>query len=68
VHQVGLKGSGSQNFTFLAFKEKAVGVIQILCTTATVATAYDGRKKIIAQIMLFIHKKSKIIKISEKLF
>jgi hypothetical protein len=30
VHQVGLKDYGSQNFSFLAFKEEAVGVAQIL--------------------------------------
>jgi hypothetical protein len=58
VHQVGSKDSGSQNFTFIALKKKAVGVIQILCTTA--ATARDRRKKkFIAQIMLVFHKKSK---------
>jgi hypothetical protein len=29
VHQVGSKDSGSQNFSFLAFKGEAVGVTQI---------------------------------------
>jgi hypothetical protein len=56
VHQVGLKDSGSQNFTFLALKGKAVGVTQILCTMAR-----DRRKKFIAQIM-----NKKFIKIPEK--
>jgi hypothetical protein len=28
-HQVGLKNSGSQNFSFLAFKGEAVGVAKI---------------------------------------
>jgi hypothetical protein len=41
-------------------------VTQILCTTA--ATARDRRKKIIAQIMLVIHKKSKIMNTSEIFF
>jgi hypothetical protein len=31
VHQFGPKDSVSQNFSFLALKEKTVGVIQILC-------------------------------------
>jgi hypothetical protein len=31
VHQVGPKDSGNQNFIFLASKEEAVGVTQILC-------------------------------------
>jgi hypothetical protein len=44
VHQVGAKDSGSQNFSFLALKEKAVGVTQIFATTATAATARDRRK------------------------
>jgi hypothetical protein len=43
VHQVGSKDSGSQNYSFLALKGKAVGVTQILCTTATAATARDRR-------------------------
>jgi hypothetical protein len=30
VHQVGLKYFGSQNFSFLACKEEAVGVVQII--------------------------------------
>jgi hypothetical protein len=59
VHQVGPKDSGSQNFSSLALKGTAVGLTQILCTTA--ATARDRRKFFIAQIMLFIHKKSKKI-------
>jgi hypothetical protein len=29
VHQVGPKNHGSQNFSFLAYKEEAVGVVQI---------------------------------------
>jgi hypothetical protein len=33
---------------------------------AVAATARDGRKKFIAQIMLFIHKKFLKMKISEK--
>jgi hypothetical protein len=67
VHQVGSKDSGSQNFSFLAFKGKAIGVTQILCITA--ATARDRRKKkFIAQIMLIIHKKSRKMKISEFFF
>jgi hypothetical protein len=66
VHQVGSKDSESQNFSFLALKGKAVGVTQILCTTA--ATARDRRNFFIAQIMLVIHKKSRKMKISEKKF
>jgi hypothetical protein len=61
VHQVGSKDSGSQKFTFLALKGKAVGVTQILYTTA----ATTNGKKIIAQIMLVIHEKSRKMKISE---
>jgi hypothetical protein len=55
VHQVGLKDSGSQNFSPLALKEKAVDVIQILCTTAT---ARDRRIFFFAQNMFFSYKKS----------
>jgi hypothetical protein len=66
VHQVGSKDSGSQNFSFLVFKEDAVGVTQVLCTTA--ATVRDSGKKFIAQIMLVIHKKSRKMKISEFFF
>jgi hypothetical protein len=67
VYQVGSKDSGSQNFSSLALKRKAVGVTQILYTTAaaTAATVTNG-KKIITQIMLVIHKKSRKMKISEK--
>jgi hypothetical protein len=64
VHQFGSKDSGSQNFTFLALKGKAVSVTQILCTTAV--TARDRRIFfLIAQIMLVIHKKSRKMKISD---
>jgi hypothetical protein len=42
VHQVGLKDSESQNFSFLALKAEPVGELQIL-RTAT-ATARDRRK------------------------
>jgi hypothetical protein len=63
VHQVGSKDSGSQNFTLLALMGKAVGVTQILCTTA--ATARDRRNFFMAQIMLVIHKKSRKMKISD---
>jgi hypothetical protein len=42
MHQNGSKDSESKNFTVLAFKGKAAGVTQILCTTA--ATARDRRK------------------------
>jgi hypothetical protein len=41
MHQVGLKDSGSQNFSFLAIKRKAVGVVQIL--RAATPTARDKR-------------------------
>jgi hypothetical protein len=41
VHQVGVKDSGSQNFSFLALKAEAVCEVQIL-RTATV-TARDRR-------------------------
>jgi hypothetical protein len=37
-------------------------------TAAAAAMARDGRKFFFAQIMLFIHKKSSKIKISEKKF
>jgi hypothetical protein len=54
VHKVGAKDSGSKNFSFLALKAEPVGEVQILRT----ATARDRRKKLIAQIMFFSHKKS----------
>jgi hypothetical protein len=53
VHKVGLKDFESQNFSFLALKAKPVGEVQILRT----ATARDRRKKIIAHIVFFSHKK-----------
>jgi hypothetical protein len=63
VHQVDPKDSGSHNFSFLALKREVVGVTQILRT----ATARDGRKIFILSLKsLFIHKKSKNIKICEK--
>jgi hypothetical protein len=69
VYQVGSKDSGSQNFSFPALKGKVVDVTQILCTTAAIAAmARDRRKKIIAQIRLVIHQKSRKMKISEKKF
>jgi hypothetical protein len=66
VQQVGPKASGCQNFGFLALQEKAVCVTQILCTTA--ATARERRFFFIGQIMLFFHKKSKKMKISDFFF
>jgi hypothetical protein len=48
VHQVGPKDFGSQNFSFLAFKGKAVGVTQIFPTTAR-----DRRKKIRSNHQIF---------------
>jgi hypothetical protein len=68
VHQVGPKDSGSQNFSFLALKAEPVGEVQILRTATATATARDRRKKFIAQIMFFSHKKSKNVKISNKKF
>jgi hypothetical protein len=66
VHQVGPKDSGSQNFSFLALKGKAVGVTQILCTTA--ATARDRRIFFYRTNHVIIHKKSKKMKISDFFF
>jgi hypothetical protein len=64
VHQVNPKDSGSKNFSFLALKGKTKGVVQIL-RTAT-ATARDKRIIFSAQTILYIHKKFKKYKISEK--
>jgi hypothetical protein len=47
-HQVGLKDSGSRNFSFLAFKGEAVGVAQILRSTAR-----DGRKIVFRPNLVF---------------
>jgi hypothetical protein len=55
MHQVGPKDYGSQNFRFLALSAEAVGEAKILCSAA--ATARDRRKKIVAEIILFLHKK-----------
>jgi hypothetical protein len=57
VHLVGLIDLGSQNFNFLASKEEAVGVTQILCHTGHGACQ-----------MLFSHKKKKFlhVKINNK--
>jgi hypothetical protein len=52
-HQVGLKDSGSRNFSFLAFKGEAVGVAQVLRSTAC-----DGRKIFLRPNHVFSHKKS----------
>jgi hypothetical protein len=69
VHQVGLKDSGSRNFSFLAAEGAELASTQIFSTTVTAtATARDRRKFFIVQIMFFIHKKSKKVKISEKKF
>jgi hypothetical protein len=66
VHQVGLKDSESQNFSFLALKAEPVVEVQIL-RTATARRVTDG-KLFIAQIMFFSHKKSSNVKISNNFF
>jgi hypothetical protein len=55
VHQVYPKDLGSQNFSFLGFKEEASAVNFAYGNGA----ARDSRTKFTAQTMLFIHKMSK---------
>jgi hypothetical protein len=57
VHQVGLKDYGSQNFSFLAFKGEAVGVVQILYHNGA-ATARDRHKFFFRSNHVFSYKKS----------
>jgi hypothetical protein len=59
-----IKLAGKQNFSILGLMVKAVGVAQILRSTAT---ARD-RQKFFAQIIFFSYKKSLNVKISNKFF
>jgi hypothetical protein len=47
VHQVALLDSGSQNFSFLAFKGKAVGVTQISSYNAARQTEKNYRSNFV---------------------
>jgi EAL domain-containing protein (putative c-di-GMP-specific phosphodiesterase class I) len=50
VHQVSLKDSGSQNFSFRTLKRKAVGVVKILRTVMEMARDKTEKKSTLKHV------------------